>query len=274
MKKIYSKIMMLAMMVAALGLTACGGDDDGDNGGNNSGTLVGKWKCTYVDYGKWESYAAESGTSVGDLICFNSDHTYYTVTADGNDESGTWSLSGNQLTVKSNDPYSYGITMVYDISLTANTFTITIDSMIFKYVRVDNDDEGVGNGDGGSSGMFTVTVDGDLRQRSQVMLNPQWISSKHTLRFDYSEISSIRFVYPESISIAYFSVGYSNFHYDAEKIVLGSPSQKLTYDSGSAVVTKNDGSNLTVKFSHYKFTWGTSRSVMFDGELTFKVSEN
>ncbi len=34
MKKLYSTIMLLAMMVAALSLTACGGDDeDGDNGG-------------------------------------------------------------------------------------------------------------------------------------------------------------------------------------------------------------------------------------------------
>ena len=32
MKKIYSTVMMLAMMVAALSLTACGGDDDGDGG--------------------------------------------------------------------------------------------------------------------------------------------------------------------------------------------------------------------------------------------------
>ena len=34
MKKLYSTIMMLAMMVAALSLTACGGDDD-ENGGSN-----------------------------------------------------------------------------------------------------------------------------------------------------------------------------------------------------------------------------------------------
>ena len=31
MKKIYSTIMMLAMMVAALGMTACSSDDDNDN---------------------------------------------------------------------------------------------------------------------------------------------------------------------------------------------------------------------------------------------------
>lgn len=34
MKKLYSTIMMLAMMVAALSLTACGGDDEEENGIN------------------------------------------------------------------------------------------------------------------------------------------------------------------------------------------------------------------------------------------------
>ena len=44
MKKLYSMIMMLAMTVAALGLTACGGGDDDDgfgggvNGGNGGGS--------------------------------------------------------------------------------------------------------------------------------------------------------------------------------------------------------------------------------------------
>lgn len=35
MKKIYSTIMMLAMMVATLCLTNCGGDDDDENGGGS-----------------------------------------------------------------------------------------------------------------------------------------------------------------------------------------------------------------------------------------------
>lgn len=37
MKKLYSTIMMLAIMVAALSFTACGGDDDDDNGGSGGG---------------------------------------------------------------------------------------------------------------------------------------------------------------------------------------------------------------------------------------------
>ena len=51
MKKLYSTIMMLAMMVAALSFTACGDDDDDDGGSSTTGdylrvTLDGK---TYSD---------------------------------------------------------------------------------------------------------------------------------------------------------------------------------------------------------------------------------
>ena len=38
MKKLYSTIMMLAMMIAALSLTACGGDDDDEIGGDGGGS--------------------------------------------------------------------------------------------------------------------------------------------------------------------------------------------------------------------------------------------
>ena len=57
MKKLYSTIMLLAMMVAALGLTACGSDDEEDDfgvGGSSSTTLKdlkGNWttvSCSYI----------------------------------------------------------------------------------------------------------------------------------------------------------------------------------------------------------------------------------
>lgn len=46
MKKLYSTIMLLAMMVTALGLSACGGDDDEEDGGSSSfelKDLKGNW---------------------------------------------------------------------------------------------------------------------------------------------------------------------------------------------------------------------------------------
>ena len=57
MKKFYSTIMMLAMMVAALSFTACGGDDDDEIEGEAS--IVGVWKCVSADYGEWEAYLKE-----------------------------------------------------------------------------------------------------------------------------------------------------------------------------------------------------------------------
>lgn len=70
MKKIYSTIAMLAMMVAALGLTACGNssdDDEVDGGGGSNAvftiTVDGnthEYNSEYLEWmslmGTWESY--------------------------------------------------------------------------------------------------------------------------------------------------------------------------------------------------------------------------
>ena len=66
MKKLYSTILMLATMVAALSLTACGGDDDDeiDTGGGNSSVLVGTWDAVssrYYDNKGWEEIEDETG---------------------------------------------------------------------------------------------------------------------------------------------------------------------------------------------------------------------
>ena len=50
MKKLYSIMMMLAMMVAALSFTACGSDDDEVDNGNVEASIVGVWECTYFDF--------------------------------------------------------------------------------------------------------------------------------------------------------------------------------------------------------------------------------
>lgn len=74
MKKLYSTVMMLAMMVAALSFTACGGDDDEvDNGGGSNTALTitvdgqeHNYSSGYLEsmdlLGTWES------SSVGDFI--------------------------------------------------------------------------------------------------------------------------------------------------------------------------------------------------------------
>ena len=114
MKKIYSTIMMLAMMVAALSFTACGDDDDD----TPETSICGIWKCVSANYGEWEGYM-EDETRVGDILYLNEDHTFNV-----NNNNGTWSLSGNTLTLNSGIPVSYKITQ-----LTASTLSVTLKEM-------------------------------------------------------------------------------------------------------------------------------------------------
>jgi len=49
MNKVYSTLMMLALMVAALSFSACSGDDD-DDGEMNTSALIGTWDFVYQKY--------------------------------------------------------------------------------------------------------------------------------------------------------------------------------------------------------------------------------
>ena len=114
MKKIYSMMMMLAMMVAALNFTACSSDDDK----TSEVSICGTWKCVSTNYGQWGN---SDGTKVGDILYINEDHTYKIV--GNNNENGTWSLNGNKLTLTYNR-VSLGYTIT---QLTASTLSITAD---------------------------------------------------------------------------------------------------------------------------------------------------
>jgi len=135
MKKIYSTLTMLAMMVAALSFTACGGDDDEiDNGGDAS--IVGTWECTYYDFGTdHQINLDDSDLDIGDRICFKSDGTYYT----SDNETGRWSQKGKTLTVAVDDeisiPFDYKIT-----ELTSTTLEFYLDlgfaKLLYRFKRV------------------------------------------------------------------------------------------------------------------------------------------
>ena len=117
MKKLYSTIMLLAMMVTALCLTACDDDDE-----KSESKLIGVWECVSTDYGEWGNYL-EDETKVGDLIYFNADGTYKEV--GHNNDSGRWSLSGNKLNMRSND--SYSVPATYTVTqLTTNQLSIVL----------------------------------------------------------------------------------------------------------------------------------------------------
>lgn len=60
MKKIYSTLTMLAMMVAAFGFTACGGDDEDVNNGGGDSSYVEQYFRVFIngepqDYEYWGS---------------------------------------------------------------------------------------------------------------------------------------------------------------------------------------------------------------------------
>ena len=129
MKKLYSTIMLLAMMVAALSLTACGDDDDEGDEIDDKTSIIGVWECVSTDYGEWGDYL-EDETKVGDLIYFNADGTYKEV--GHNNDSGRWSLNGNKLNMRSNDSYSVPATYTV-LQLTANQLSIVLSEEYVKF---------------------------------------------------------------------------------------------------------------------------------------------
>ena len=90
--------MLLAMMVAAMGLTACGDDDDeGDNG--NTSSLVGTWdivKAVYYVEGEEPEY--ESGNGAYWVISANKITVHDSEDA-LNGHSVDYTYSGNKLKV-------------------------------------------------------------------------------------------------------------------------------------------------------------------------------
>lgn len=128
-------MMMLAMMVAALGITACGGDDNDIEG---DATIVGVWECVSSDFGEWGEYA-KNEMRAGDILYMYSDNTYMTV--GHNNERGTWSLNDNELFVKEDAKYSIGVS--YTITqLTNTTLKVELKSLGFKvsFRRIDNNE--------------------------------------------------------------------------------------------------------------------------------------
>ena len=139
MRKVYSTVLMLAMMVAALSLTACGGDDDVDNGKVDS-TIVGEWECTNLDFDKnLSGLYVESRINIGDRVRFQSDGTIYARFSDGESDTGRWSLNGNTLTIAADVeisiPFEYNVTKLTSTELEFN-IDLGILKAFYKFKRV------------------------------------------------------------------------------------------------------------------------------------------
>lgn len=154
MKKIYSTIMMLAMMFAALSFTACSSDDDGNKGGSG-GNVVGTWMC---DAQKELGFEVE-GTSSIDYIQFKEDGTMISVNLTIYDEKvwgeytpkdevyveyGTWKTSDGKLYMTDSEGTNIATYSVSGNKLTMNstsgiivkiTYNRVSDNSIEKYIK-------------------------------------------------------------------------------------------------------------------------------------------
>lgn len=116
MKKLHSILMMLAIMVAALGFTAC--SDDDDDKGKVEASIVGEWELidNYVDPIEAEEQGFVTPNDLGTIIEFASNGRCF---EDGND-SGSWKIDGNRLYITSDAfpiPVSYTILQLNDTTL-------------------------------------------------------------------------------------------------------------------------------------------------------------
>ena len=131
---------MLAMMVAALGITACSSDDDNSSGDYSE--FVGTWSwqsstgwidevIDKVDFIKTEPVGFQ-------YIQFKSDGTFIEVLEDASEaqgyavEYGKWTVSNNKLTIQ-----IVGITATYDIiTKESNQMTLTIWGETMHFIKV------------------------------------------------------------------------------------------------------------------------------------------
>ncbi len=118
MKKLHSILMMLAIMVAALGFTAC--SDDDDDKGKVEASIVGVWEITAYDVDPIEM--VENGTiipeDIGSTWKFTSKGKLYS--GNPNNPSASWSIDKNNLYVTSDAfpvPFKYNILYLNETSL-------------------------------------------------------------------------------------------------------------------------------------------------------------
>ena len=151
----------------------------------------------------------------------------------------------------------------------------------------DGDDDG-GNPGSDPSSTFSITYDGEKNEVDNV----QWIDP-HFGNGGYNKgnyfcldnypmaTGQIHIIFPQSqyggnVQPSYFNVGYSDFGVDAtdiEYISASSSGWHGEYVSGSARVTKNSGSSITVQFSNYMFEVsrsGKTHEFILNGTLEFK----
>lgn len=135
MKQIYSTIMMLALMVAALSITACSGDDE-DNGddGKSSSKIVGTWKGGDVE-GWLLDFDDMIEFGEADYFQFKDDGTFVRIYVEEDEiEYGDWKLRNDRLIMHYKDD---GTTITYDvISVNKKTLVLSAIGLTFYLEKV------------------------------------------------------------------------------------------------------------------------------------------
>ena len=130
MKKLYSTIMLLAMMVAALSFTACGDDDDDFD----DYSLIGTWECVKV-----EGWAKKN--TVHTYLQLRKDGTYILINDHGRGgtiiEKGAWKVTGNLFVRTYNDSKLGQTTATYDIiEIKSDRFVVSVIGNTGYYDRI------------------------------------------------------------------------------------------------------------------------------------------
>ena len=132
----YSIIIMLAMVVATLSFTACGGSESDDefDGGGSSSAIVGTWKAE--DIGGWVDREMNY-VSNGGYVQFKKDGTFIVANVKYDKHYGDWTLSNNTLNLHYTDDAWVGVRLSYDvITLNQQSLTIAIYGLKINYKRV------------------------------------------------------------------------------------------------------------------------------------------
>ena len=121
------------MGMASLSLTGCGSDDDDTPVVNiNVRDFIGNWVCT-ASTDTWQGQSHE-GLMVGKQLQIMEGGKYYSTSSDMGRE-GTWSISGNKISVTPID----GRTITATVTINGNTLILsgtTSENVTFTYTFI------------------------------------------------------------------------------------------------------------------------------------------
>ena len=269
MKRYYHFIAFVLMTICCQTLVSCG-DDDGD-----SSSIVGVWKCTSVDREEW------SRIKVGDIFTFKNDYTY-TITGNYN-ESGKYTLNGNTLTIPSNTPFDYEIT----VSSTILTIRLKADGRSLTFSRQ--------SGEGGGTSFTYFAINGKAYNLSSnqpgVFWNKSYGSGIEICTGTYGktnpdEIYAFGFLACKNDTYCEPTVGLdiSKLEYSYASMTLkfnlrirdtkAKTNTECEYVSGSLIIVDINKSKetITLKFNDLKMRSGGD-SYMFNGTITLPLQQ-